>query len=227
MKLLRILVAVTALAICVSPALAAERVSVTPLPSPLTLERSVISLHALNGCGALYSNLVNISEYYYAAGAAVEVADDCHMLAAGHLCGIDMGYYKSTPGTTVATIVFYANDPLDNTVPGVVLAGPYTVSGLPTGANIVHVDLEAGTGPPDLTQDIWLGVTFSTASTGLILADPPETGTSDDLFYKTPPGQYTWFGGNPVANFMLAVYGNELATPAASTTWGRIKQLYR
>ncbi len=229
MKLLRILAVLVVLSGSAALVAAAERVTVTPLPvpSPTTLQRSDITLHTLNGCGALFANVLNMSGYFFNPGVAVQVADDLHMTGPGHLCGIDIGYYKATPGTTVATVVFYASDPEDNTVPTVVLAGPYTVSGLPTGANLTHVDLELGTGTPDLTQDVWLGVSFSTASTGLIMAGPPETGTSHDYFYMTPPGQYTWFGGAPPADFMLAVYGNAFSTPAEQATWGRIKQLYR
>jgi hypothetical protein len=230
MKLLRILVVLAVLAGGASLALAAPRVSVTPLPGPqpIALQRSVITLQSVAAdCGPIYSNTQNLLGYFYAGGAGVEVADDLHMTMDAHLCGIDFGYYKSTAGTTAATIVFYANDQLDNLVPSVVLAGPYVVTDLPTGANVIHVDLGSGTGMPDVTQDVWLGISFSTASTGLLMTDPPELGISDDLFYKTPPGQYAWFGGDPVANFYLAVYGNELATPAAATTWGRVKQLYR
>jgi hypothetical protein len=229
MKPLRILVVLAALAGSAAPALAGPRVSVTPLagPVPLTLKRTVVTLQSSGDCGAIYANTQNPLGYFYAAGAGVEVADDLHMVGPGHLCGIDFGYYKSTAGVTGAAIAFYANDPIDGLQPYMLLAGPYVVSNLPSGANVIHLDLEPGTGMPDLTQDVWLGVSFSAASTGLLITDPPELGTSDDLFYVTPPGQYTWFNGAPPASFYLAVYANQFTVPVGATTWGKLKQLYR
>lgn len=229
MKPLRTLVVLALLLGSASFALAGPRVTVTPLraPAPLVLQRSVVTLESSVSCGALYSCTQNPLGLYYPAGAGVEVADDLHMIAPGHLCGIDFGYYKSTPGVTGAAIAFYANDPTDGIQPFMLLAGPYVVGNLPSGTNVIHLDLEPGTGAPDLTQDIWLGVSFSTDSTGLLVAGPPELGTSDDLFYITPPGQMTWFCAEPTANFYLAVYANEFTVPTATTTWGKLKQLYR
>jgi hypothetical protein len=229
MKPLRTLAVLALLLGSTSLALAAPRVAVTPLraPVPLALDRSVVSLASSATCGALYSCTQNVLGLYYPAGAGVELADDLHMTGPGHLCSVDIGYYKDTPGVTGAAIAFYANDPLDSIEPFALLAGPYVVSDLPTGTNIIHLDLEPGTGMPDVTQDIWLGVSFSTDNTGLLVAGPPELGTSDDLFYLTPPGQMLTFCGDLTANFYLAVHANEFTVPTATTTWGRLKQLYR
>ena len=67
---------------------------------------------------------------------------------------------------------------------------------------------------------------YSTTKTGPFIYDPPTIGTSHDYFYVfAPTPGYSYFGGAPVANFYLGVYVT-LATPAAPTTWGGIKQLF-
>ena len=157
----------------------------------------------------------------------MEVADDLHLVAPGHLCGIDIGYFKESPGNTGAAIAFYANDPTDGFQPIVLLAGPYVVSDLPSGVNFIHLDFEPGTGMPDVTEDIWLGVSFSTDSTGLLVADPPTVGSSHDGFFWTPPGEFTQLCAEMPGNFCLAVYANPFTVPVATTTWGRLKQRYR
>jgi hypothetical protein len=230
MKPLRVLLALACLVGTASLALAATPPGVSPLPTPtpLALQRSVVSLEASAVCPAAYSNTLNAVSLYYPAGAGVEVADDLHMVSPGHLCGIDFGYYKDTPGTTGAAIAFYANDPTDSVQPFALLAGPYVVNDLPTGTNHVHLDLEPGTGPPDLTQDIWVGISFSTDATGLLVSSPPELGGSHDLCYLTPPGEPLTFCDPELwANFCLAVYVNDFTVAAGGTTWGRLKQLYR
>lgn len=230
MKPLRILLALVALLGVASLASADGVVSVTPLPVPvpLALQPGSVVLQPSTGCPAIYSNLQNAASLYYPAGAGVELADDLHMVMPGHLCAVDFGYYKATPGTTGAAIAFYANDALNSIQPFMLLAGPYVVNDLPTGTNLIHLELEPGTGMPDLMQDIWVGISFSTDETGLLVSNPPELGTSEDLYYITPPGQATTFcDPELVANFCLAVYANEFTVPAATTTWGTLKQLYR
>jgi hypothetical protein len=230
MKPPRLLLALAALAGTASIALAAVPRGVSPLPapSPLILQRSAVTLELSTACPAVYANTQNPLSLYYPAGAGVEVADDLHMASPGHLCGIDFAYYKDTPGTTTAAIAFYANDPMDSIQPFVLLAGPYVVSDLPTGTNYIHLDLEPGTGMPDLTQDIWVGISFSTDATGLLVANPPELGSSHDLSYLTPPGEpITFCDPEQLASFYLAVYANEFTVAADGTSWGRLKQLYR
>jgi hypothetical protein len=223
MKFSYLLLALALVALGASVAVAVDIAPVTPLPAGTHIQKVTRSGPPTVECGIIYSNTTTSQGYYYGAGAGIEVADDLHMISAGHLCAIDMAYYATT--ATNATVIFYANDPVDDP-PGVVLAGPYLLSGLPAGAYVVNVPLEPGTGPPDVSPDIWLGVTFDTDGAGLILMHPPTIGTSDDLFFETPPGAYYWFGGNPVANFGLGVYAS-IVTPAHPSTWGSIKQLYR
>lgn len=150
------------------------------------------------------------------------------MVAPGHLCGTDFGYYKDTPGVTGAAVAFHANDPMDSIQPFILLAGPHVVSDLPSGTTFVPLDVEPGTGMPDLTQDIWVGISFSTDATGMLVSNPPELGGGDDLCYLTPPGQPLAFcDPELVANFCLAVYANEFTVAAGGTTWGQLKQLHR
>ena len=219
--------AILALTLAV-PALAGtppQRLAPTAVTLPHVIPHLAVSVGRVQACGLTYDNTTNLTGYFYAPGAGVEVADDLHMISGGHLCGADFVYYKSTTGTTVATLTFYENDATDTTF-GPVLAGPYVISDLPNGFNSIHVNLAPGTGPPTLGADIWLGVAFSTAGTGLVMSDPPSMGSSDDLFMETPPGMEYYFGGDPVASFGLAVYA-DIATPAKGSTWGRIKTLYR
>lgn len=230
MKPLRVLFVLAALAGTASIVPAATPLGVSPLPAsaPLVLQPSAVTLGPSNSCPPTYSNTLNAVSLYYPAGAGVELADDLHMVSPGHLCGIDFGYYKATPGTTGAAIAFYANDPTDSIQPFVLLAGPYVVSNLPSGTNYIHLNLEPGTGMPDLTQDIWVGISFSTDETGLLVSNPPELGGSHDLCYLTPPGEpLTFCDPEQWANFCLAVYASDFTVAAGGTTWGQLKQLYR
>lgn len=229
MKPLRLLVVLALLAGSAALALAAPVAPVTPLPAPLPSvgQQGAVALVPSSTCPLLYSNTANLSGYYFPAGAGVEVADDLHMVGPGHLCGIDIGYFKESLGPTSAAIAFYANDPTDGIPPFMLLAGPYVVSDLPSGVHVLHLDLEPGVGMPDVTEDIWLGISFSTDSTGLLLSDPPTLGSSHGGFYWTPPGEYTPLCNGMPGNFCLAVYANEFTVPVTGTTWGSLKRLYR
>jgi len=230
MKPLRILVVSAVLLGSASLALAGSLVTVSPRSAPPSLapQHAAVELAPAADCSAIYACTTNALGLYYPAGAGVELADDLHMTGLGHLCSIDIGYFKASAGTTGAAIAFYANDPMDSIQPMALLAGPYVLSDLPSGSNIMHLDLEPGTGMPDLTQDIWLGVSFSTDSTGLFVAGPPELGSSHDLLYLTPPGTgMTFCDPQRSANFYLAVYVNQSVVPTDATTWGRLKQIYR
>lgn len=229
MKPLRTLAVLAVLLASASLAVAAPLGAVKPLPAPLptVAPKGAAALAPAATCPLLYSNTTNLSGYYFPAGAGVEVADDLHMVGQGHLCGIDIGYFKESPGVTSAAVAFYVNDATDGMSPFMLLAGPYVLSNLPSGVHFMHLDLEPGTGIPDLTQDVWLGVSFCTDSTGLLMSDPPTLGSSHSGFYWTPPGEYTPLCDGSPGNFCLAVYANEFTVPTDATTWGRLKQLYR
>ncbi len=223
MKLYRSALVLCFLALGVPAALGAQWVSVTPLPAGTTIQRlGEQSFHA-GECGTIYLNDVLYGAgYYYGAGAGVEVADDLHMISGGSLCAVEFVYYKASSEPTDATLTIYANTPVDDP-PGPALSGPWLVPALPgAGAYGVHVELPAAAVP----ADVWLGVAFNTSSTGLIIMSPPTVGASDDLFYQTPPGDVYYFGGDPPANFGMAVYA-AIATPTRGSSWGAIKQLYR
>ncbi len=154
-------------------------------------------------CLEAYWSAASPSGYYFPAGANVEVLDDLHLgpTSVASLCAVDVGYFKSDPGPTNAAVAVYGGSPGDDP-PGAPLA-TFAVPALAGGENFIHLEMPAAA----LPQDVWLGVSFSTAGTGLLLADPPTGGASDDIFYMRPAAtDYYTFGGNPRANFLLDVY---------------------
>jgi hypothetical protein len=227
MKFLRVLAILAVLAGATALAAAASRAEAVSFPEPpaQAVQWSEVALEPSAVCPAIYANVLHLtSGLGYATVPGKVIADDLHMVSPGHLCGIDFGYVKTTAGTTTATITFYANNSVDGMPPSVLLAGPYVVSDLPSGTHVIHVELESGVGPPDLTQDVWLGISFSTTSTGFLLANPPDLGSSHDLCYV---GTSLLPAMGWIRNFCAAVYANDLTVPAGGSTWGQIKQLYR
>jgi hypothetical protein len=170
-----------------------------------------------------YANMTTSTGWYTSTPGLNEVCDDIHMETGGVLTGFDFGYYKSTPGTTTATVRFYANDAGDNPPPAL-LAGPYVTENLGSGARAYHVEVTDG---PELPQHLWMSVAFSTTSTAHVIYDPPTVGASHDRWFQFAPSYgYSWFGGNPQANFYRAVYLASPATPVRPVSWGGIKALY-
>ncbi len=154
------------------------------------------------GCSESYLNTGVPVGIYYPAGAGVEVLDDLHLgvVYVTGLCAFDFGYFKEGPGTTDATVTFYANN-ADDDVPGAMLA-TFPLPGLPSGQNGFHIEVPSAS----LVQEVWLGVSFSTDDAGLELAHCDWPGVSHDYFYMRPPAGYFTFGGNPKANYLLGVY---------------------
>lgn len=95
----------------------------------------------------------------------------------------------------------------------------------------------------------WAGITFdnNSGATGATAAqldlmgqgifDPPTIGSSGDVFYATtgagsffniasPAGALSNLGGNPLANFGWE-FTVDVAVPAQTTSWGRIKADYK
>jgi len=169
----------------------------------------------------IYDNTINYVNSYYGQQQGAESLDDLHSIAGGALCSFTVGYNEPTAGVVDLTVRIYNNNTEDSP-PGGLVGGPWTITGLPSGANSVILTLDTS---PLLPQDVWFGVQFSTSSAGLLIADPPAIGTSHDYFYEEAAG-YLSFGGNPKANFFIRL-DTELATPLQSTTWGTIKSLYR
>lgn len=194
------------------------------IPAPLqgTVLQASQGTAPANGT-LVFSNTSYNSGWYTSSPGTNSALDDLHMTAGGVLSGFDFGYNKTTAGTAGATITFYAND-ANNTAPSVVVAGPYAVTGLPSGTNAWHVDV---TDAKVIGKDVWMGVAFTTTSTGHLVYSPPTIGTSADFWYQfAPTAGYNTFGGNPKANFYCGVY-TVGATPVAPATWGGIKSLFR
>ncbi|GEM_PF-6151006 len=158
----------------------------------------------------VYDNSVNFNLRTYQPGQAnVEMADDLHMDRAGNIVSLHFAYYHgfSGGGTITATVTVYDNDPANSIYPGngANLLATYVIPDLPRRAiSLIGVRFD----PPEplpVPQNIWMGVSFSSASTYAVLCDPPVVGTSEDIFSQNPPGGLYYFSGNPPANFWWAV----------------------
>jgi hypothetical protein len=171
----------------------------------------------------VYDNRENFLGNFYSSQDGAEAIDDLHAAEGGGLCSFWFGYNEPGSGPIQATVTFYANPAGGDNAPETVMAGPFQVTGLPSGPNEIEVTVSGGT---PVTQDMWMGVKFSSTSAGLLLADPPVTGTSHDYFFESPPGGYFYFGGNPPANFYLGVQV-ELLVSAETSRWGGVKARYR
>jgi hypothetical protein len=202
-----------------------------PTPLPASAAGSVsgpVTQHVVDlgpaqlGCLEVYDNSATFTGFYYSEQNGAEAIDDLHMLELGGLCSFTFGYNKPGGGGFDAFVTFYANETGD-TPPSVVLAGPYPINGLPGGANAITVNIEDG---PFLGNNVWMGVSFSDPTAGLLVYDPPVIGSSDDYFYEFPANSYLFFGGDPVANFYLRV-SLELATPVEPSSWGSVKTRHR
>lgn len=108
---------------------------------------------------------------------------------------------------------------------------------LPAGA----FQMPGGTFWAGMTFDNNSGATGATApqldNLGVALFDPPTEGTSTDVLFQTlaagsffapnnPAGGTLHFNGNPVANAGWA-FNVDNATPAGTSSWGRLKKIYR
>ncbi len=153
--------------------------------------------HVLAG-GTLYDNTGNPDNTYYAGQGGAEAIDDLHLVRGGSVDTLVFEYYDPAVGGTLsATVTIYGNPGgLDlGTTP---LAGPYTVSGLARGRQIVAVPLPDA---PVVGTDVWVGVQFSSATAGWIINNVPSVGVSHDLYLEN--GNLFSFGGDPKANFAV------------------------
>jgi hypothetical protein len=160
---------------------------------------------------------------YYPAGSGKEVIDDIHLATSGTFCGFSFTYTSRNDATTDAIVTLYANDGPGGG-PGTVIHGPIYYYGLPRSNHPFSVQVPEGVsliGPV-----IWMGVSFTEPTTGLLVANPPTVGASDDLFYQRPEETFMNFGGNPVANFALTVQIDS-PSPVKASSWGALKTIYR
>jgi hypothetical protein len=157
---------------------------------------------ALSG-NVVYDNTVNEGLYYY-NHTGLEVGDDISMTGIGDLQAFSFVYYD-TVGAFSADVRFYEQDPITYDVGA--LIGSYWVSDLP-GVGGWQIDIDPVDYPITFnTPDIYMTVQFDVTGCGLIMYDPPTVGVSYDYFVKNLGASwgYYWFGGDPVANFGLAV----------------------
>ena len=199
-----VIVATLATALVTGAATAGPRSSLGPgVPGDLRASPGGDARAHAASCFEVYSNVAIPTGFYFPAGIGVEVLDDLHLRAAsvGNVFAIDIGYFKEGPGTTDATVTFYAGS-VEDDPPGPALTTSFALPGLPSGESSFHVELPS----EPIAREVWLGVSFSTDDAGLLLAHPPWPGASDDYFYMRGPGDYFTFGGNPRSNFLLGVY---------------------
>lgn len=152
-------------------------------------------------CVEAYWNVGVPAGMYFPAGTNVEVLDDLHLggLSTTDVCAFDVGCFN-TGGPTTANVRFYAGNAADD-APGAVLA-TFPALAVASGESYLHVEV------PGLMPglDVWMGASFASPNAGLQLAHPAWPGASDDYFYMKPANNFFTFGGNPAANFVLAVY---------------------
>jgi len=173
-------------------------------------------------CSPQYVNQLMYQTFVNQRG--FELLDDLHTDAVGTepLCGYEFGFYNLSGGETSAYVTIYDNDAADD-APGKILAGPFTIQGLPSG--LVRAFYAAPSGVID--EDVWMGVKFGQfRGTGLTLADPVLFGFSHDLAYDPRVGYVNLGPGGLPANFVMSVTSH-LPVPTSTSTWGFLKARYR
>jgi len=153
-----------------------------------------------------------------------EWADDLQGTSGGVLNGFGAGFDGFPADSFYVTMTVYegvAPALAGGGGPGSVIIGPWSFI-VPPNTIGVGVGFDGG---PVIGSDVWLGVSFSDPAVGLTRHDPPQIGSSNDLFWNVTNGVAQDFGGDPVANFVMSV-SIDGSNATENTTWGRIKSLY-
>jgi hypothetical protein len=200
----KLLVLALILSVCATAqAWTLTQVTPTPLPPNVSVQQSRITAPSETPD---YSNTTSGTNRWFRAGANKIAADDVHRTTTQDLGGIEFGYYTTTAsGTVDAVLSVWANDANDSIIQ---LIESYTLTDLPVNSAYAFI---VDIGQLACPQDLWIGLAFSDANTGLLTYDPPTIGASHDLFAIDDDGDgvldsLRWFGGNPKANFYLATY---------------------
>lgn len=191
------------------PGYALTELTPSPVPAGATFQDG----HALVEAIPDYSNTTSYTGYYCSGGAGWTLADDVHRTTDLAIARIDFGYVSAIPsGTTDAWLKIFANNSEDSILPSAgTLLAEYPLVGLPVGGGyIIEVDLASYPRPLPGNEypDLWIGLEFDVADTGLAIFHPPTVGTShDDLVWHEDWGPGN-FGPppNPPANLCLATY---------------------
>jgi hypothetical protein len=124
------------------------------------------------------------------------------MAGTGFLDWYQIAYVNGTGSTVDCVTRFWQTDPGDGTA---VYIGGYNVTGLNAGNWIYTITVP---GNLHLPTDVWMSQEYSLTGVGAYMADPPQIGTSHDLFANpsNPMPNYLWFGGAPKANFWETVH---------------------
>lgn len=181
---------------------------------------------SLVGSSYIFFNEQEMFEPNAAPQNGEEWAEDIHGTSGGVLNGFGAGFDGAAEDSFNVTFTVYefAAPALtgSGTGPGAVIIGPWTFR---VPFNTIGVSVGFG-GGPFVAPDLWLGVSFSDPTMGLTRHDPPQIGSSDDLFWNIATGTPQDFGGSPIANFVSSV-SIDGSNATENTTWGRIKALHR
>ena len=241
MSILLRLLTCCALLLATSAAIAVEISDRTPkLATPVEIPADVGKAHpwggsSTQGGGVVVYEALTAGSIFVPSNATspvdglpyIEYADDCHLTMGGMLKCFTIGYFEPTVSTVDVTITLYGNDATDGSLLAPV-AGPYVFTGLPGGFNVVTLT------PPDspvVPVDVWFAVSFTPDTAGLVNAPPPSptVGVSHDIYLDTgltPPAGLVFFGGDPLANFMISIEVEQETVGVEQESWSRIKSLY-
>jgi hypothetical protein len=135
-----------------------------------------------------------------------EWADDIHM-GIGRVVGFGAGFVRPDPAFSGAgsdsfdvTLTLYQWQG-DDMSPGSAIVGPFTVR-VPSNAIGVGFGFSPG---PVVGPNVWLGASFSDPGVGMVLHNPPQQGTSHDLYWNMTTDMQGQLSGVGVANFVASV----------------------
>lgn len=145
----------------------------------------------------------------WVTGNGSMIADDLHMTSSSALTGVDVGYYCPVGETTGIVMFLY---------PGLEASSFHSLflGNVEAGTGIFHFDFEQPVAAPG--QNIWMGILMTNPNAGLLLANPPTVGSSQDMCWIGGPGGPMYGAtttiSNSTANFALATYAAPVPEPS-------------
>ncbi len=153
--------------------------------------------------GPFYSDLVPLGPRD--SGLDHGLADDLHFSNAGLMTSFDVGYYNGTTVDVLMDVTFWTNNAENDPQRDFEILAYYDLVVPPTKEAVHHHELAQA---QPLPPHVWMEVSFSTTSAGLLIStSEPTAGWSADLYYDPAQGRTRNYGGAYAANFVLAVSG--------------------
>jgi hypothetical protein len=152
------------------------------------------------------------------------VMDDLHLTTTtdAALCAFTFSG-RTLSATPIPVTINFRSGGAADPVPGGVTAGPFEVMILPVTTNY-HVEVASGYVTPNAYFEVRWETDFVA---GIRLATDGVAGTSHDLFYLDPPGEFTTGDGLfPPENFWVELFVSP-PVPTQTSTWGAVKAIYR